>query len=288
MIQDISPHEFHLDYDRLPIAAGDAVLAFCGRELLVHLDENGTVTLSTAAEAGLDAAEGERQARFLFSMDDTRFYLWLGGDDGGLQGSRLDVPGFSYQDVRFLRTYDPQWLSFACSVGLHLYQWYRDNRFCGRCGHAMEPCAKERAMRCPACGNVVYPRINPCVIIGLTDGDRLVCSRYAGRAYKGVALLAGYVEVGETPEAAVVREVAEEVGLRATNVRYVGSQPWGMDGNLLLGYFCDVEGSREIRIDEDELSSAEWFSRDELADLPNTRTLTFHMIDLFRRGLEPR
>ena len=61
-----------------------------------------------------------------------------------------------------------------------------------------------------------------------------------------------------------------------------------MDGNLLLGYFCDVEGSREIRIDEDELSSAEWFSRDELADLPNTRTLTFHMIDLFRRGLEPR
>lgn len=288
MIQDIAPHELHLAYDRRAIAPGDSVMAFCGRELLVCLGAEGTVSLPTADQAGLAAPGRAGQTRFLFSVDDRRFYLWLGEGDEGLVGARLDVPGFAYEDLRFLRVREPEWLSFACSVGAHLWQWYRDDRFCGRCGGVMEPFGPERAMTCPACGNVVYPRINPCVIIGLTDGDRLVCSRYAGRAYKGVALLAGYVEVGETPEAAVVREVAEEVGLVATNVRYVGSQPWGMDGNLLLGYFCDVEGSRRIRIDEDELASASWLSRDELADVPNTRTLTFHMIDLFRRGMEPR
>lgn len=288
MIQDIWPHEFHVAYDRKPIAPEDLVLAFDGRELLVRMDAKGDVSLPTARQAGLDERGKDLRTRFLFSVDDVRLYLWLGEEDEGLCGARLDISGFSYEDVRFLRASDPMWLSFACSVGSHLYQWYRDNRFCGRCGHAMEPYATERAMRCPACGNVVYPRINPCVIIGLTDGDRLVCSRYAGRAYKGVALLAGYVEVGETPEQAVVREVAEEVGLRVTNVRYVGSQPWGMDSNLLLGYFCDVEGPREIHIDEDELASAAWLSRDELEDVPNTRTLTFHMIDLFRRGMEPR
>lgn len=288
MIQDIAPHEYHVAYDREPVAAGDVVLAFCGRELLVRLDDDGSVALPTASEAGLDAPGREPLTRFLFSVDETRLYLWLGEGDEGLAGGRLDVPGYSYEDVRFLRIREPLWLSFACLVGYHLYQWYRDARFCGRCGNAMAPHPTERAMTCPACGKVVYPRINPSVIIGLTDGDRIVTSRYANRAYKGVSLLAGFVEVGETPEQTVVREVAEEVGLAATNVRYAGSQPWGMDSNLLLGYFCDVEGPTTIEIDEDELACAQWTSRDELADLPNTRSLTFHMLDMFRRGAEPR
>ena len=85
------------------------------------------------------------------------------------------------------------------------------------------------------------------------------------------------------------REVAEEVGLCAANIRYAGSQPWGMDGDLLLGYFCDVEGPNEIRrFDHEELSVARWVDRSEVAQPPNTRTLTYDMIERFRTGRETR
>ena len=143
-------------------------------------------------------------------------------------------------------------------------------------------------MVCPACANTVYPRINPAVIVGVTDGDRLAMTRYAGRAYKGSALVAGFVEVGESPEDCVRREVAEELGLSVANIRYAGSQPWGMADDLLLGYFCDVVGPTEIELDEDELASAEWVARANIEPPPNTRTLTYHMIELFRTGVEPR
>ena len=142
-------------------------------------------------------------------------------------------------------------------------------------------------LRCPVCGNMIYPKIAPAVIVALTDGDRLLMTRYRGRPYKGYALIAGFNEVGETMEDTVRREIMEEVGLHCKDIRYCGSQPWGTESNLLLGYFAKLDGDAAIHLDRQELSEAEWLDREEI-DIPaDGYSLTNHMIQLFLRGQEP-
>ena len=135
---------------------------------------------------------------------------------------------------------------------------------------------------------MIYPRIAPAVIIAVTDGDRLVMSKYAGRSYTRFALLAGFIEIGETAEEAVAREVMEEVGLKVKNIRYYGSQPWGIAGNLSIGYFCDLDGDDTIRIDENELSEAGWYHRDSLPAKDDGISITREMIRIFGENREPK
>ena len=131
---------------------------------------------------------------------------------------------------------------------------------------------------------MVYPRINPAVIVGVTDGDRLLLTKYRGRAYKKYALVAGFTEIGESFEQTVAREVMEETGLKVKNIRYYKSQPWGFADNILAGYFCEVDGDPTIRMDREELSVAEWFERDEIPVEPEDLSLTNEMIIHFKQG----
>ena len=135
---------------------------------------------------------------------------------------------------------------------------------------------------------MIFPRISPAVITAVTDGDRLLLSKYAGRGYARYALIAGYTEIGETMEQTVQREVMEEVGLKVKNVRYYKSQPWGVAGNLSIGYFCDLDGDDQVRLDENELASAEWFDRNDLPAKDDGISLTREMIRIFGEGKEPK
>jgi NAD+ diphosphatase len=135
---------------------------------------------------------------------------------------------------------------------------------------------------------MIFPRISPAVIVAVTNGERLLLSKYAGRAYTRYALLAGYAEIGETIEQTVHREVMEEVGLKVKNLRYYKSQPWGVDGNVLMGFFCDVDGNDTIHIDETELSMAGWYERDALPARDDGISLTREMIRIFEEGNEPK
>ena len=121
----------------------------------------------------------------------------------------------------------------------------------------------ERAMQCLDCGRVVYPQICPSVIVGITDDSRILMTKYASSHsnYKKYALVAGYAEIGESLENTVAREVMEEVGLKVKNIRYYKSQPWSFSDALLVGFFCEVDGNAEIKMDTEELSAAEWFER---------------------------
>ena len=101
-------------------------------------------------------------------------------------------------------------------------------------------------------------------------------------------MIAGYTEIGETIEQTVAREVMEEVGLRVKNLRYYKSQPWGVDGNILMGFFCDLDGDDTIRIDETELSHAGWYDRSALPIGDDGFSLTREMIRVFGEGKEPR
>lgn len=144
-------------------------------------------------------------------------------------------------------------------------------------------------MRCAACGQMIFPRIAPSVIVALTDGDNIMMTRYANRAYTRWALIAGFTEIGETPEQTVAREVAEEVGLQVKNIRYYKSQPWGFTGGLLMGYFCELSGDGStITLDKNELAYGAWVARSEMDDAMGDDgvSLTREMMRVFHQGRE--
>ena len=162
---------------------------------------------------------------------------------------------------------------------------FRDNRFCGRCGGPMEPGMEERKLVCAACGFQVYPRINPAVIVAVHDGDRLLMTRYARRPIPWFVLLAGFIEVGETAEQCVAREVREEVGIQVKHIRYYGSQPWGMSGNLTLAYTAELDGGDRLTVDRTELAEARWFFRDQVPIRKEDRvSITQDMVRAFAAG----
>lgn len=160
--------------------------------------------------------------------------------------------------VDSFRKAKPKATAFAAITAYHLYGWYRDNHYCGRCGRPTIHDNKERMVKCPVCGNMVFPKISPAVIVAVTDNDRVLLTKYAGRTYKNYALVAGFNEAGETIEQTVRREVMEEVGLKVKNLKYYKSQPWGLSGSLLSGFFCELDGDDKITLQEDELSLGTW------------------------------
>ena len=159
----------------------------------------------------------------------------------------------------------------AHAVGLD--NWHRTHGFCGVCGHATRVTYAGSVRKCDHCGTEHYPRTDPAVIMAVTDpDDRLLLARNASWPPNRASVLAGFVEPGETLEAAVARECAEEAGLRITSVRYLGSQPWPLPRSLMLGFTATVDDSA-LRLDGAELDWAKWYSRAELKEAVNTGEL---------------
>ena len=132
-----------------------------------------------------------------------------------------------------------------------------------------------------------YPKISPAVIIALVHGNRILMSKYVGRAYKNYALLAGFSEIGEPVEETVRREVMEEVGLKVGRLHYYKSQPWSFTDTLLMGFFAELEGGEDIVLDQTELAMAEWFEREEIPVTYEDCSLTNEMIMAFKEHKIP-
>ena len=286
MIQDLDFGKLDNQYHPQQPRPEDTVVCFRGGEVLLRRDEQGFLHLPTWRQVNVWCGDWERwdeaSCTYIFRLQEENFFLWMGA-----AGDCPDA-AFAYEKVATLRELSSKSLCFGVMTAWHLYTWYRSNQFCGCCGRKTHHDAVERMMRCPACGNMIFPRIAPAVIIGLTNGDKLMLSTYAGREYKRYGLLAGFIEIGETAEEAVAREVMEEVGLKVRNIRYYKSQPWGIAGNLSIGYFCDLEGSDEIHLDRQELASAAWFDRGDLPAKDDGISLTREMVRIFGEGREPR
>jgi NAD+ diphosphatase len=152
------------------------------------------------------------------------------------------------------------------------------HRFCGRCGHGTEPVPVERARRCPACGLVTYPRISPAIIVRITRGDEILLARSPRFPALMHSVIAGFVEPGETLEHAVHREVREEVGISVKNVRYFASEPWPFPDSLMIAFAAEYDAG-EIAIDNNEIVSAGWFSRDNLPALPSPMSISRALIN---------
>ena len=285
MLQDLSFGRLENEFRNVPPESGDLVVCIRENGILLGRSEEGTLSFPAWGQVQRWAEnwhhwEGE-PFRYVFRMQEKNYFLWMG------EGGEADA-GFTYESARLLRELNSKDACFAAMTAWHLYNWYRNNRFCGRCGGTTVHDGKERMVRCPKCGNMIFPRISPAVIVAVTDGDRLLLSKYAGRGYTRYALLAGYTEIGETMEQTVHREVMEEVGLKVKNIRYYKSQPWGVDGNVLMGFYCDLDGDDTIHLDEQELALAEWHHRSALPAKDDGISLTREMIRTFEEGREPR
>ncbi len=278
MIQDIAPYKYHNEYMPEPPKEDSVLLCYEGRQICIK-EDHGQIFYPTFREA--ESCNDKRvlyeDYRYLFSIDGVSYYL-------GSDLNYKEIPGYDMRDIQIYRTASPKHLAFAGVTGWQLYRWYSTRKFCGHCGSPMVHDEKERMMRCPECGVMEFPKICPAVIIAVTDGDHILMSKYAGREFKKYALIAGFAEVGETIEETVRREVMEEVGLKVKNITYYKSQPWSYTDTLLLGFFCELDGERDITLDENELALAEWFRRDEMPVEWEGVSLTNEMMMVFKEG----
>jgi NAD+ diphosphatase len=146
-----------------------------------------------------------------------------------------------------------------------LANWHVSHTHCPRCGTPTVPAAAGHAQRCPKDGSEHFPRIDPAVIMLVTDpAGRCLLARNKRWPERRVSILAGFVEPGESAERAVVREVAEETGIEVARVRYAASQPWPMPQSLMLGFRAEATGDLDLHVDDDEIAEARWYSRDDL------------------------
>ena len=278
MIQDIAPKKFYNHYTEMEPGAEDWILTYRDGRVLCRF-QDGKIRYPKLKE--IIDEHMDPDLTYLFSISEERFFLLKDGLDA--------VPeGYGYEPPVIFRKARPRYMAFAGVTGEQLDEWYRANRYCGRCGKLMAPDFVERMMRCRDCGNTVYPKICPGVIVAVTDQNRLLLTKYAPREGRTVnyALVAGFTEIGETLEETVEREVMEEVGLKVKNIRYYKSQPWSFTSTLLCGFFCEVDGDTTITLDTNELSVGQWFEREEIPMEDDGVSLTREMIGLFKAGKE--
>lgn len=271
MIQDILPHKLQIEYKQEMPDPGSRILCFNNQDVLIKADESG-IEFPRFREL---KDTNSKDLTYLFKLDAVKFFLYRGE-------AVQEIPGYKYENTSIFRKSRPKAYAFAGITALQLNNWYSSNIYCGACSNKLKHSDTERMLYCKACNRMVYPCISPAVIVAVHDGDRLLMTKYAGRPYVNYSLIAGFIEIGETPEDAACREVFEETGVKIKNLRYYKSQPWGYSNTLLLGYTAELDGDDTIKLDETELSEAGWFTREDIATQPDDFSLTNEMICSFK------
>ena len=297
MLQDIQPDKLDNSFKNKNIKENDSVIVFSGREVLIERMDNNELKLPRYKDFKLYIEKGELAAsdfQYVFEIGGCDYYILLPhiihstvknnnkNVDKEVENKFDCGNNFAYENIKNMRQIISKDICFAVMTAYHLFVWYRDNRFCGRCGNEVIHDDKERMLKCKCCGNMIYPKIAPAVIVAVTSGDKILMTKYApSREYQKNALIAGFTEIGETAEETVKREVKEEVGVNVKNIRYYKSQPWGVDSNLLMGFFAELDGDETIKLDDNELSCAEWFKREDMPAHDDGISLTREMMGVF-------
>jgi NAD+ diphosphatase len=224
-------------------------------------------------EKGEVLVRGERQPELVFvpagrAPEGDRYLLGL--DSGGVAyfavaGELPTIEGAERAGLRQVGAVLPDRDSGLLTHAVGLENWHSTHGFCPRCGTATEIVAAGHVRACPSDGSEHFPRVDPAVIMLITDPeDRVLLARGPVWPETMRSVLAGFVEPGESLEQAVAREVKEEVGIEIRDIRYVGSQPWPLPQSLMLGFFAHADGGQELIPDPEEIANAAWYSRDDL------------------------
>ena len=299
MIQEIAPKKLHIEYrtDRRPCM--DSGLIICDsrgvlvmvRELAYDLpgpedgetDESRLLSFRDAVDAGLSFMGLAGRARYLFRVDDQDWFLC----PSSFVTERMLSQGFRFFETSRFRFFASQTEAFIAVSASQIWRFYDQRKYCGRCGTKTVHSGTERAMVCPACRLTEYPKISPAVIVAVRNKNRILLTRYMRNAgsYRRKALIAGFVEVGETPEDTVRREVFEECGIHVKNIRPYKAQPWAFSDSLMLGYTAELDGPEDITLQRDELCEAAWYERKDVPENPNMFSVGNEMIQYFKRGI---
>ncbi len=248
-------------YDRIAHRRGDAAWleqAWASpRARAITLAGSRVLTAETVVwQHPSETADGLRV--LLGETDEQITFAVLGGRDLAAEGSWVDLRGL----LGVLTADEAPYVAHA--VGLA--EWHRATKHCPNCGGLLAATSSGHVLHCPSCGRDQFPRTDPAVIMLITDEqDRALLGRQPSWPAGRWSTLAGFVEPGESLEDAVRREVLEESGVHVGSVAYVGSQPWPLPASLMLG-FTGRATSTDIRVDDDELEAARWWSRDELRE----------------------
>ncbi len=270
MFQDIYPAVFDNSFRPRAPRPGDVVLIY-GKNTVAVKESDGVIEVPKFPDVKAEEAE------FLFYVDDVAYY---GRHEDELEPA---LEGYSFVHLRATFGKQPKHMPFAIGTGYHIVSWRGYHRFCGVCGEALVPSKTERALTCPKCHHTIYPDIHPAVNIAIRNGDKLLLIRHMDSLIPRFSLVAGFIEIGEMAEDTVRREPMEEVGLKVKNIHYFGSQPWGIAGNLQIGYYCDVDGNDEIKVDGNEVKEARWYERSEIPPR-DTTSITGQLVEAFRLG----
>lgn len=237
-------------------------------------ERNEPVDFAGAKMLVLDAerfgVDGTKLLRVPYSGGDA---ILLGREDGVALFAGPHSESETMLDFRAaLAALEPDEVSLL-SYARGMMQWAARTRFCSACGGELEVRRAGHMRFCGGCNAEHYPRLDPAVMMLVTHRDRLLLARHLGRGAKFWSTLAGFVEPGETLEQAAARELHEETGLVAKSMRYFGSQPWPLPASLMIGFVIEVEDDT-LTIDTSELAEARWVTREELAELTTSSTIS--------------
>lgn len=249
---------------------GDLLLAFAGSNVLKPTE--GWFLRWGGPEMG----DSRPEALALGSWAGRRLFVTTLPDSG--------LPGLETVTLRDAILQAPDAPVDLLSTGFQVWQWWQDHRYCGRCGERTQSHPRERARWCNRCNIPWYPRIAPCVIVVIRRNDRFLLARSSRVTRNFYSLIAGFVEPGESLEQAVAREVKEETGLDVANIRYRGSQAWPFPHQLMVGFFADYQGG-ELKLQEDELADAGWFTPDEHPPIPFATTIAGRLIGAMKEEI---
>ncbi len=204
------------------------------------------------------------------------------------------APGARFEDVRLVASVLPIDDAGLLGYARAIVSWRRRHRFCGMCGAETVPAKSGHVLVCsnPSCRHEQFPRIDPAIIVLVSDGERALLGRQASWPLGRYSTIAGFVEPGESLEDAVAREVLEETGIEVDRIEYHSSQPWPFPASLMLGFSAHAV-STEVHLRDEELEDARWFTRADLASdgalLPPRQSISFRLIEhWFDAGGGPR
>ncbi len=279
MIQDIAPHKLDLTYGQPEAQDEDFVLYMKSNQTMLRKAEDGNYEIPRFGDFPNEKVRMKMNAYYLFAIDSMKYYYIT-------EMIRGEYEGYEFCSTAVFRAMTPMYQAFAGITATQIHRWKENRQYCGRCGHETEDSKKERAIVCPHCGLTEYPKISPAIIVAITNGDKVVMSRYrvSSNPYRGYALIAGFVEIGESFEDTVRREVMEEVGLKVKNIRYYKSQPWAFSDSEMIGFFAELDGDDTITLQEDELSEANWFTREEMPDETVMNSIAAELKMVFKYG----
>ena len=236
-----------------------SIFIFCGGELLVQKEKDGLVipAFDSTSTLPFDAEAVE-------PFSDNNYAVLINTE-------ALSSENQEKYELRSLREFyketTPEFFAEAATA-LHLTQWRKNTKFCSHDGTPLERHKSERAMSCPSCRRLFFPRISPCIIVAIIKDDTLLLAHNKNFKSGAYSVLAGFMEAGETPEQTAHREVLEEVGIEIENLRYVESQAWPFPDSLMIGFMADWK-SGELNPDGVEIEEAQWFKKDELPIVPS-------------------